>query len=165
MKKTLLIITSMFLIGTTLAMAEVYQTVQGENAYLGDGRSANEAGKLDVKEVGGSTAARVKSNFARWGYINYWMGIPTPAGPSTIRFRVYKSSEPTAEYKVYIQTQSGHAYIGDFVVPEVAAEGNYVDVDLPVSQDGEWSGIVLKKASKDELPSPWIDTVCVLVDE
>ncbi|WP_194500020.1 hypothetical protein [Cerasicoccus arenae] len=151
------------LILPVFAQAQAYQKAEAESAYKGDGGSAKQDGQLEVKSVGDATVARVKDSMAQWGYVTYWMGLPTPAGESKIRFRVLKTEEPTARYIIYVKSAEGQQMLGDLVVPADAANDSFVDVDMPVNFSSEWSGIIVKKASGDNLPSPWIDSVSVLL--
>ncbi len=154
------------LLASASVSANVYQSTEAESAYRADGSSgsATQNNLLEIKEVDGATLARIKGSMTQWGYITYWMGLPTPAGASTIRFKVYNTGEPTGRYIIYIKDDSGQQQLGEFVIPADAPKNEFVNVDFPVNKQNEWAGIIVKKASTDNLPSPWIDSVSVLVE-
>lgn len=164
MKKISILPLAAALLAPFFARAQAYQTAEAESAYKGDGSAAKQDGQLEIKTLDGATIARVKNSMTQWGYVTYWMGLPTPAGSSKIRFRVYKTDEPIARYLIYVKSTEGQQMVGELTLPADAENDSFVTVDIPVDSTTEWSGIVVKKASADELPSPWIDTVSVLVD-
>lgn len=160
MKTTPLVLAVSFsLLGLALA-EKVHQKMEGEAAYSGDGGSALANKKIETKTVEGDEVARVTGAMPQWGYVNYWLGIPAPAGSAVIRVKVLKTDEPVAKYGLYVG-KKGPLFLE---IPESAKAGEFVDVDVPVEIDDEWNVVVLKKASKDDLPGPWIDSISVLVD-
>ncbi len=145
--------------------ADVHQKTEGEGAYVG-GQNAVKAGKMEAKEVAEASAgqvARVPGSMNQWGFVSYWFGLPTPEGKSIIRFRVYVDETPTSTYGVYIAGKFGQKFIAKLKVPADAKPGTFVDVDIPVSHDEEWSGVAFKKFEKNDNPSAWIDAVSTLV--
>ncbi len=163
MKKTLLV-SSLFLASCLFASAAtVHQTATGSSAYKGDGSSALESGLMESKVVENAKVARIKGDMSQWGYVTYWMGRRTPAGTATVRIRIYNTAEPVAGYALYLSGGPNDAY-GQLTVPAGTAPDTFVDVDIPVALAKEWSGIVIKKTTKDALPGPWIESVTVLLD-
>ena len=76
MKTTKMIVTAIALSFAIFANAEeeVHQKVQGENSTKGKKH-------MEVKEVKGAEdgkVGRVKGSMSQWGFVSYWMGIPTP---------------------------------------------------------------------------------------
>lgn len=151
------------------AVAEtVHQTVPSAKIYTGSGDNAIDKGVMEVKKVDGATndqVARIKGNMNQWGYVNCWFGVPAPAGKSIVRIRVFNDGQKTAKYLLYIRTSGGQHMIGPLAIPADAKENTFVDVDVPVNASDEWSGLVIKKADKSDLPSPWIDTVSVVLPD
>jgi len=156
---------NLFLLTASLAVAglahaeKIHQQLEGEAAFSGDGKNAVEVKKVETKEVGGDTVARVTGGMSQWGYVNYWLGIPTPAGSAIIRLRILPSEEPTARYALYVGKKGPIA----IPMPDDAKAGEFVDVDVPIEMEDEWNAIVLKKTTKDDLPGPWIDSIKVLL--
>jgi hypothetical protein len=163
MIKKILLVASILTMTAGYSLAGVHQSAAGPQAYVG-GDNAVTKGKAEVNTFGSSTCARVKSDMSQWGYVTYWMGIPTPSGNSIIRVRLYNDGEPSAKYAAYITADGGHKGVGSIVIPEGTPVGEFVDVDLDVYSDSEWSGIVLKKMTKDAEPSPWIESISVILD-
>ena len=142
------------------AEEEVHQKIQGETP-------TKEKKHMEVKEVKGAEdgkVGRVKGSMNQWGFVSYWMGIPTPDGKSKIRIRVYNDGTPTASYAVYISVD-GQKFIKKIEIPADAKKNAFINIDIPVEADAEWSGIFLKKFEKNDKPSPWIDSISVLVPE
>jgi hypothetical protein len=147
--------------------ASVHQMVEGEGAYVG-GQNAVKAGKMEVKEVEGASkgkVARVSGAMNQWGFVSYWFGLATPEGKSIIRFRVYVDETPTSTYGVYVSSKSGQKHIAKLKVPDDAKPGTFVDVDIPVEYDEDWSGVAFKNFQNNDKPSLWIDTVSTLIVE
>lgn len=151
---------------TPIALAQKeHQKVEGEAAYTSSGSKAIEGDLLETRTEGDATLARLKPDMGQWGFVNYWIGIPAPEGSSIIRFRVFNTAEETAKYLVYIQQGDNQKMLGALEIPADAPANEFVDVDIEVDSDTEYSGIVLKKSVKESAPSPWIDTVSVLLAE
>ncbi|HSI84413.1 MAG: hypothetical protein ACAI35_12985 [Candidatus Methylacidiphilales bacterium] len=161
MKKRISLVLALSFALAGVALAEkVHQKSEGEAAYAGDGGSALATKKIETKKVDGAEVARVTGATTQWGFVKYWLGIPTPAGHAVIRVRVLKTDEPTAKYALYIGDKGPLA----LTIPADAKNGDLVDIDIAVDIEKEWSGITLKKVSPDTLPGPWIDSFTVLVD-
>jgi hypothetical protein len=161
MKTTKMIVTAIALSFAIFANAEeVHQKIQGENPTKGKEH-------IQVKAIKGADSGkvgRVKGSLNQWGFVSYWMGIPTPDGKSIIRIRVYNDGNPTATYAVYIDVD-GQKFIKKLEIPANAKKDAFVNIDIPVNVDAEWSGIFLKKFEKTDKPSPIIDTISVIVPE
>jgi len=150
------------------AMAEtVHQKVQGTKLFTGAGGNAVAKGQMETKKVEGAESgevARVKGSMNQWGYVTAWFGIPTPAGECTIRFRLYnEAGEKNAKYMLYIAGQAGNSGFGELKIPQDAKENEFVTVDVSISVSTDWNGLTIKKADKTDLPSPWIDTISVIL--
>ncbi|HCE43153.1 MAG TPA: hypothetical protein DET40_06375 [Lentisphaeria bacterium] len=149
---------------TMTAYAEtVHQTLQGEAACLDAGKSAVEGKVVEVKAVAGTEkAARITGGLAQWGFVSYWFGIPTPAGKSIIRFKIFVEGE-TAAFTVYLHTSSEQVALEQIKIPADAKKNTFVNVDIPVDSKSEWSGIAVKKTEKSDKPGPWISSVSVVI--
>jgi len=147
------------------AFAGVHQTTEGENAYSAAGGSALDAKLIETKDVAGATVARVPGSMNQWGFVNYWIGIPAPAGKSTIRLRIYNEAGVTAKYILYISVGGSQKMLKPIALPADAAVDSFVVVDVDVQAEAEWSGIILKKADASTNPSPWIDSISVVLPD
>ncbi len=149
---------------TPLHADTVFQTVRGENASAPSGGTAADKKLTETKDIeGGTKVARVLGSTSQWGYISFWFGQMVPAGKVVIRFNVYVDDTPTAEYGVYAHLKSGQTLLNKLTIPADAKKGSIISVDLPVDQPAEWNGILLKKMENSDKPSPWIDSVSVVV--
>ncbi len=158
-----LLATCLLLASALLVQAEtVHQTALGSAAYKGDGGNAVKGGLMETKTVKDVPVARVTPSMKQWGFVTYWMGLRTPAGDSTIRIRVLNTEETTADYAVYLSGGPNEPF-GRLTIPAGTPADEFVDIDIPVSSDKEWSGIVLKKTTTESLPGPWIESVSVLL--
>ncbi|HPO90802.1 MAG TPA: hypothetical protein P5105_03590 [Victivallales bacterium] len=160
MKKSTMYVIALLLAIFANAGNQVHQKVQAENP-------TNEKNKMEIKEVKGAEegkVARVKGSMNQWGFVSYWLGIPTPDGKSTIRLRVFHDGNSPAIFAVYINLE-GQKFIKKIEIPEDAENNTFVNIDIPVETDAEWSGIFLKKFEKSDKPSPWIDSITVLLPE
>ena len=163
MKKQIILVASAFLLAGSLSWADtVHQRVSGSSAHKGDGSKAVVSGVMETKIAAKAEVARVTAAMNQWGYVNYWMGLKTPPGAAIIRVCVYNTGEPAADYAIYIAGASKDP-IGKLVIPRDAPLNSLVDVDVSVDLPQEWSGIILKKFSADTLPSPWIESVSVIL--
>lgn len=163
MKKTLLISALLFVSGLCLQAETVHQTSPGSAAYKGDGSNAVKSGLMETKTIKDAPVARVTGSLSQWGFVTYWMGLRTPPGASVIRVRVFNTGEPTSGYAVYISGGSKDS-LGKLDIPAGSPANSFVNIDIPVSLEKEWSGIVIKKTTKDELSGPWIESVSVLLN-
>lgn len=162
MTKKILLVASILFTAVSFSVAGVHQRADGSAAYS-NGKNALSSGKVEVKAFGGLECARVTSKMTQWGFVTYWMGIPTPTGSSVIRFKLYNAEGSTAKYLVYVRYGEGADMVGKLAIPAGTAVGKYVTVDIPVESAGDWSGIVVKKADTSENPSPWIQSVSVVL--
>ncbi len=163
MKKTLLASALVLSLCLPATAETVHQTLRGTAAYKGDGSDAVESGLMETKVVDNAKVARIKGSMNQWGYVTYWIGQRTPPGTATVRIRVYNTGEPVAGYSLYLSGGPNDAY-GKVAIPDGAAANSFVDINIPVALAKEWSGIVLKKITKDELPGPWIESVSVILE-
>ena len=159
------VIASLSLVASAFAETS-YQSAEGEAAYTPEGGNAIEKGLLEVKSVGeasGGKVVRVKGDMQQWGFVSYWFGAQVPAGKATLRFRVYVDGQQASEFGVYIIAGSEQSQAGKLGVPADAKQGSFIDVDIPVDMKGEWSGVAVKKIEESSAPSPWIDSVSVIL--
>jgi hypothetical protein len=159
-----------FIMALSLAsfvMAEsVHQKVQGEVAFAPAGGSALEKNLIEVKSVPDAEegkVARVKSDMNQWGFVSYWFGIPSPAGKSVLRIRIYLDDQPFAEYAAYTINPKGQNMLEKIKLPADAKPNTFVNVDLQVNADAEWSGVAIKKFEKTDKPGPWIDSISIVL--
>jgi hypothetical protein len=168
-KKILTVAAAMALCLATVSFAEtVHQKSEGANAYASGGGagSAVEKKLMEVKteeKADSGKIARVAGSVKQWGFVSYWFGIPTPAGKATLRFRIYVDDDAVADFGVYRVSKSGQDFLAKLKIPADAKPKTYVTVDVPVDSKDEWSGITLKKMDNSDKPSPWIDTVSVVL--
>jgi hypothetical protein len=162
MKKNLLLIALLLAPFLCVQAQTIHQTAPGAAAYKGDGSNAVKSGLMEAKTIKDTALARVTSTMSQWGFVTYWMGMRTPPGDSTIRVRVLNTGEPTATYALYISGGSKDS-LGKLTIPAATPADTFVDIDIPVSLDKEWSGIVLKKTTSDAHPGPWIESVSVVL--
>ncbi len=164
MKKQILFV-SAFLLASSFALAETaYQHLDGSAANKGDGHKAVADGSMETKTFANTEVARVTGSMSQWGYVSYWMGLATPPGPAVVRVTVFNTGEPTATYGVYI-VGGGKDPVGKLTIPADAAKNAPVNIDIPVNLPKEWSGITIKKFTPDKLPSPWIQSVSVVLPD
>lgn len=162
MKKHILSVSAL-LLACSLAWAEtVHQSREGSSANKGDGSKAVASGVMETKTVAGVEMARVTAAMNQWGYVTYWMGLTTPPGAAVVRITVLNTGEPTASYGVYIVGGSKDP-VGKITIPSDAAKDAPLNIDIPVNLPKEWSGITIKKFSADNLASPWIQSVSVVL--
>ncbi len=141
----------------------VHQTQKGEGACLDGGKSAIEGKVVEIKSVGESgKVARTLGSLAQWGYVSYWFGIPAPAGKAILRFKIYVEGE-TSAHSIYIYGENGQVDLAPLKIPADAKQNTFVTVDIPVDYAKEWSGIAVKKTEKSDKPSPWINSISVVL--
>ncbi|MFA4943922.1 MAG: hypothetical protein WC789_04395 [Lentisphaeria bacterium] len=156
-----------FLGGVALA-GRVHQSLPGDKLYTGDGGNAVAKGQMETSKVEGAESgqvARIKGNLPQWGYVTCWFGIPAPQGSSLVRLRIYVDGQKPAKCFLYTSGKDGQNLVGELKVPADAKAGIFVAVDVPVTAKEEWSGLIIKKAEKSDLPGPWIDTVSVVLPD
>lgn len=163
MKKPLLLCVLVLASALCLQAETVHQTSPGSAAYKGDGSNAVKSGAMESKTVKDTALARITGSMSQWGFVTYWMGLRTPPGAATVRIRIFNTGEPVAGYAVYISGGSKDS-VGKLDIPAGSPADSFVDVDIPVSLEKEWSGIVIKKTTQDKLPGPWIESVSVLLN-
>ena len=141
----------------------VHQTLRGEDAFSGEGAKAVDKKIMEIKDVPGGKVARVVGSVPQWGYVNYWFGLPSPAGPSILRVKLFVDDSETADYAFYIKKPSGDPLFEKLQIPADAKKNGFVTIDLPVDLPQEWNGLALKKVAKSDKPSPWIDSISVVL--
>jgi len=141
----------------------VHQTTRGEDAFAGEGAKAIDKKIIEVKEISDSgKVARVVDSVPQWGYVNYWFGLPAPAGASILRVKLYVDENETANYAFYIKKADGEL-IEKLQIPADAKPNSFVSIDIPVDLPQEWNGVALKKTDNSDKPGPWIDSISVVV--
>jgi len=153
---------------TSFVAAEtVHQSMPGTKLFTGDGGNAVAKGQAETRKIEGAESgevARVKGDMVQWGFVNCWFGLPAPEGKAIVRVRVYnEAGTKTAKYLLYTRTKADQSMIGEMKLPADAKENTFVNIDVPLTAKEEWSGLVIKKAEKSDLPSLWIDTVSVVL--
>jgi hypothetical protein len=165
----LMLTAALMLVMSGAALAEtVHQTVNCDKIRTGDGGNAIEKGKMEAQKVEGADSgqvARMKGSVGQWDYVTCWFGLPAPVGKSIVRFHIYVDGQKTAKCLLYIRSESGQTMVGELKIPADAKEKSFVTVDVPVDAKAEWNGLTIKKAEKSDLPSPWIDTVSVVLPD
>lgn len=164
-----LLAVAMLILGGVALAESVHQSMPGTKLYTGDGGNAVAKGQMETKKVEGAEngeVARVKGKMTQWGFVTCWFGIPAPEGKVIVRVRVYnEAGVKTAKYMLYTNGKAGQSGVGELKLPADAKENTFVNVDVPVNSKDEWSGLVIKKAEKNDLPSPWIDSVSVVIPD
>jgi hypothetical protein len=148
-----------------IALAEtVFQTVKAGDLFTADGGNAVDKKQVEVQKVDGADGgqvARIKGDMVQWGFVNAWFGQPAPQGKSTVRVRLYVDGQKTAKYALYIHGKNDS--VAELKIPDDAKEKTFVSVDVPVDSDQAWSGLSIKKIETSDLPSPWIDTISIVL--
>lgn len=161
--KTALLAVVLTVVSPGLLLAEtVHQTAPASAAYKGDGSNAVKSGLMETKTIKDTALARVTGSMSQWGFVTYWMGLRTPPGTSIVRVRLFNSGETAASYGLYISGGPNESF-GKLDILSGTPANSFVDIDIPVSLDKEWSGIVLKKTTSDNHPGPWIESVSVIL--
>jgi hypothetical protein len=139
------------------------QTVGGETAIGPNGGTALEAKVIEVKSLPGNVkVARVVGSEHLWGFVNYWFKNSAPAGQSIVRVRVYVDNTAAAHYGIYVHAL-GDVLQGKLFIPASTKKNTFIDVDVPVESPKEWNGVSLKKMETSNKPSPWIDSVSLVM--
>jgi hypothetical protein len=148
--------------------AYTQQSISCDKMFTDGGDNAIDEGQMETKEVEDAQdgrVARVKSSMNQWGYVSCWFGTPVPAGKSTVRLRIYVDGKPTARYNVYLRAKAGSILLSELKLPSDAKLNDFVDVDVPVESKEEWTGLTIKKADPSRLPSPWFDTISIVLPD
>jgi hypothetical protein len=141
----------------------IFQTVPGEAATTSDGAKALDKKLIELKSIpGDGNVARIPGSMTQWGYVNFWFGLPAPAGSVVVRFKVYVDDTTTASYGIYIRVKNESVLITKLAIPADAKKNAFVNVDVPVTQSEEWNGLSLKKMDASTNPSPWIESVSIV---
>jgi hypothetical protein len=161
----LILALTFLLVASPSAYSEtVHQTVNGDSAYTPQGESAVAKKLVEVKDASdGSKMAHVVGSLTQWGFVNYWFGLPAPAGNAVVRFKVFVDGNATATYNIYTNLKSGQTFVAALAIPADAKKGDFVTVDVPVNSPEDWSGLTLKKADSSDKPSPWIDSISIVL--
>jgi hypothetical protein len=152
------------LVNDTASAETVHQTVPGEAAMTAGGAKALDKKQIEVKnlpEVG--NVARVVGTMSQWGFVNFWFGLPAPAGKVIVRFKIYVEDGETASYAAYIKKEGSEPLVHKLQIPADAPKNTVVTVDIPVDLPNEWNGLALKKIVASDKPSAWIQSVSIVV--
>lgn len=142
----------------------IHQTLRGVDAFTGDGGKALDKKLMEAKDIpDNGKVARVVGSVPQWGYVNFWFGLPAPAGASTLRVKIYVDDSETANYALYIKKPSGDPLVEKLQIPSDAQANSFVTIDIPVDLEQEWNGLSLKKIAASDKPSPWIDSISVVL--
>ena len=162
---TLVAALTVCLLANTHSFAETtHQTVRGEAAMTPDGAQALAKKLIEVKSLpDGGNAARVVGTMNQWGFVNFWFGLPAPAGKVIVRFKVYVEEGETAPFAAYIKKGSGDPQVSKLLVPADAPKNAVVTIDIPVDSPQEWNGLALKKIATSDKPSLWIESVSIIL--
>lgn len=160
MKKTipsLAVILTLALHGLPAQAETVHQSLPGTAAKTSGGEDAVAKKQVDTREVpSGGKAARLAATTPQWGFVNYWFGIPSPAGPVIIRVKAFVDETDPAACAFYIKRDGAEPLVQKFEIPSDAAKNSLVTVDIPVDLPNEWNGLALKKTEAAAKPGPWI---------
>ena len=161
---TLLVTLALSLVANGSLRAEsVHQTLAGEAAMTPSGAPALKEKLIEVKEApSGEKIARPVGSLPQWGFVNYWFGIPSPAGESIIRAEIFVDETETAPYAFYIKRDSGDPIVKKIEIPADAAKNTFVTIDIPVDHNQEWNGLGLKKIAASQNPGPWIKSITIV---
>lgn len=141
----------------------VHQTLTGDAARTSGGQDALAAKIIETKDLpSGEKIARLVGTTPQWGFVNYWFGIPAPAGTVTLRVKVYVDETEPASYAFYIKRAAGEPLVKKLEIPADAAKNGFVTVDIPVESTDEWNGLAFKKIAASDKPSPWIGSISVV---
>lgn len=161
MKKQLLGLAAVaMMMGTSVLAENVHQVTEGETLY-------QNKNLLEIKEMEKASAgkiARVKGDLSQWGFVTYWFGNPAPAGDSTVRVRVYVDKDPTSMFALYTVSKGQQKWLKKLELPKDAKKGSFVDIDIPVKADKEWSGLAFKKFEDCDDPGVWVDKVSIITE-
>jgi hypothetical protein len=146
-----------------LRAESVHQSLAGTAAKTGSGEDAVAKNAVETKSLpSGEKLARLAGSNPQWGYVNYWFGLPAPAGPVILRVKAYVEDGDTAPYAFYIKRDGAEPLVQKLEIPANTAKNTFVTVDIPVDLNNEWNGIALKKIAASDKPSVWIESLSVV---
>ena len=141
----------------------VHQSLAGSAAKTGSGEDAVAKNAVETKSLpSGEKVARLAGSNPQWGYVNYWFGLPAPAGPVILRVKAYVDDAETAQYAFYIKRDGAEPLVQKLEIPSTAKKDSFVTIDIPVDLNTEWNGIALKKIAASDKPGPWIESISVV---
>ena len=141
----------------------VHQSLAGAAAKTGSGEDAAAKNAVETKTLPtGEKVTRVAASNPQWGYVNYWFGLPSPAGPVILRVKAYVDGDETAPYAFYIKRDGAEPLVQKLEIPATAKKDSFVTIDIPVDLNTEWNGIALKKIAASDKPGPWIESISVV---
>ena len=153
---------SAFVLGDVRAES-VHQTLTGAAAKTSGGEDAVAKKLVETKDLpSGEKIVRLAGSTPQWGFVNYWFGLPAPAGPVVLRVKAYVDGSETASYAFYIKREGAEPLVEKLEIPAGAAKDGFVTVDIPVDLNTEWNGLALKKIAASDKPSPWIESISVI---
>lgn len=142
----------------------IHQTAQGEVARTSGGADAAAQKLIEIRDLpSGEKVARLAGSTPQWGFVNYWFGLPSPAGESTLRVKVWVGEEETGSYAFYIKKEGGDPIVKKLEIPADAPKASFVTIEIPVDMPQEWNGLALKKIAASDKPGPWIDSISVVL--
>jgi hypothetical protein len=141
----------------------VHQSLAGAAAKTSTGEDAVAKKIVETKDLpSGEKLVRLSGATPQWGFVNYWFGLPSPAGPVILRVKAYVDDSETASYAFYIKREGADPLVQKLEIPATAAKNSFVTVDIPVDMNMEWNGLALKKIAASDKPSPWIESISVV---
>ncbi|MDR0534499.1 MAG: hypothetical protein LBH01_11150 [Verrucomicrobiales bacterium] len=153
----------LFLINTSQAET-LHQSLNGSDARTGDNGKAVEKKVMETKTTPDGEAARMVGSVNQWGFVNYWFGLPTPAGKAVVRLKLYVDDpDLTNGYALYIKREGQDPLVSRFKLPADAKKDSSVIVDVPVDVPAEWNCVTLKKILANDKPSYWIESISVVL--
>lgn len=162
--RTFIVILAVGVLAPGGARAEsVHQSLGGEAALTSGGQDALAAKAVETKDLpSGEKVTRLVGNTPQWGFVNYWFGLPAPAGTVTLRVKVYVDDTEPGSYAFYIKRPAGEPLVKKLEIPADAAKNELATVDIPIESTDEWNGLALKKITASDKPGPWISSVSVI---
>jgi hypothetical protein len=149
-----------FLASGNIYSETVHQTATIESALSGEGAKATDKKLIETKDLSsGEKIGRCVGSMPQWGFVNFWFGIPVPAGKATLRLKVYVDDTEPGSYALYVTQPGGDPLIKKLEIPADAKKNAFVTIDVPVDVAKEWNGLALKKIAASDKPGPWIESI------
>lgn len=141
----------------------VHQSLAGAAAKTSSGEDAEAKKLIETKNApSGEKVSRLAASTPQWGFVNYWFGLPSPAGPVVLRVKAFVDDSETAPYAFYIKRDGAEPLVQKLEIPANTAKNTFVTVDIPVDINTEWNGLALKKIAASDKPGPWIESISVI---
>ncbi|MDR1190142.1 MAG: hypothetical protein LBK60_00570 [Verrucomicrobiales bacterium] len=143
----------------------VHQSLNGTDARTGENAKAVEKNVMEVKSTPDGEIARVVGSVNQWGYVNYWFGLPAPAGKSVIRLKLWVDDpDLTSAYAIYVKREGQDPLVCRIKLPADVKKDSMVTVDIPVDVPQEWNCATLKKIVNNDKPSYWIRSISTVLE-